>query len=186
MFISHAHKDLVYIKRIYKLMQDIGIAPEQVFCTSVPGSDVKIDESFRNEIRTQFSTRKPHFIRVQSDNYTKSAICQNEAGAAWVLGIPFSTILLPGVSADSVAGIVDPSKIVIATDHSHDELHDKLSQLCSTLLNELEIQKPSKEMLYVLIDQFIADIEIIRKDQMRKKHEESVSKAIIQKRPSWL
>ena len=168
------------------LFEQIGIGSEQIFCTSVPGSDVKLDESFRVEIKTQFTKHSPHFIRVQSENSLKSTICQNEVGAAWILGIPFSTILLPGFDRDLLTSITDPSIIAISLDRSHAELRDKLSQLCSTLLSELDIQRPSDDLLNSIIDQFIDEIITVRNDQIRQKHEESVSKATLPKRPSWL
>ena len=49
---------------------------------------------------------------------------------------------------------------------------------------ELRIRNQMTELEKV--NQFIDEIITVRNDQIRQKHEESVSKATLPKRPSWL
>ena len=53
-FISHASKDKNYVSSIVKLLEFIGLRQEQLFCSSVPGYGIPLDEDIYDYLRQQF------------------------------------------------------------------------------------------------------------------------------------
>ena len=112
-FISHASKDKNYVFCIVKLLEFIGLRQEQLFCSSVPGYGIPLDEDIYDYLRQQFQEYNLHVILVLSDNYYQSVACMNEMGAAWVLRNDYTTILLPGFEFKKIEGAINPRKIAV-------------------------------------------------------------------------
>ncbi len=135
-FISHASKDKDYVSCIVKLLEYIGLRQEQLFCSSVPGYDIPLDEDIYDYLRQQFQEYNLHVILVLSDNYYQSVACMNEMGAAWVLRNDYTTILLPGFEFKKIEGAINPRKIALKLDGDSDDVKEKLGQLKDKLLKE--------------------------------------------------
>lgn len=135
-FISHASKDKNYVSCIVKLLEFIGLRQEQLFCSSVPGYGIPLDEDIYDYLRQQFQEYNLHVILVLSDNYYQSVACMNEMGAAWVLRNDYTTILLPGFEFKKIEGAINPRKIALKLDGDSDDVKEKLGQLKDKLLKE--------------------------------------------------
>lgn len=135
-FISHASKDKNYVSCIVKLLEFIGLRQEQLFCSSVPGYGIPLDEDIYDYLKQQFQEHNLHVILVLSDNYYQSVACMNEMGAAWILQNKYTTILLPGFEFKEIKGAINPRKIGLKLDGDLTEVKEKLGQLKDALAQE--------------------------------------------------
>jgi hypothetical protein len=76
-FISHSSQDKDYVTCLVDFLEDIGLTEEQLFCSSVPGYGIPLDEDIYDYLKQQFQTHDLHVILVLSDNYYKSVACMN-------------------------------------------------------------------------------------------------------------
>lgn len=132
-FISHSSLDKDYVSDIVELLEDLGIRGNQLFCSSIPGYGIPLDEDIYDYLKQQFQEYDLHIIFVLSDNYYKSPACLNEMGATWVLQKRYTTILLPGFDFKEVKGAIDPTKIAIKLDGDSLDVKEKLGQLKDSL-----------------------------------------------------
>ena len=132
-FISHASKDKNYVSCIVKLLEFIGLRQEQLFCSSVPGYGIPLDEDIYDYLRQQFQEYNLHVILVFSDNYYQSVACMNEMGAAWVLRNDYTTILLPGFEFKKIEGAINPRKIALKLDGDSDDVKEQRDDCISVI-----------------------------------------------------
>ena len=135
-FISHSSQDKDYVSCLVDFLEDIGLTQEQLFCSSIPGYGIPLDEDIYDYLKQQFQKHNLHVILVLSDNYYQSVACMNEMGAAWILQNKYTTILLPGFEFKEVKGAINPRKIGLKLDGDLTEVKEKLGQLKDTLSQE--------------------------------------------------
>lgn len=135
-FISHSSKDIDYVSSIVDILEDIGLTEDELFCSSVPGYGIPLDEDIYEFLKQQFQDHNLHVILVLSNNYYQSVACMNEMGAAWVLQNKYTTILLPGFEFNEIKGAINPRKIGLKLDGDLTEVKEKLGQLKDTLVQE--------------------------------------------------
>lgn len=140
-FISHSSKDKDYVALIVSLLDDMGLQPGQIFCSSLPGYDIPIDTNIFDHLRSQFSEFNLHVMIIHSENYYQSAVSLNEMGAAWVLRSSCTSFLLPGFCFAQMTGVVNGRSIAIKLDNDENEVKDKLNQLYDTIANEFSVAK---------------------------------------------
>ena len=82
-FICHSTKDEKYAEVVVRdFLNRIGIIGEdEIFCSSLPEYGVGVGEDIFETIGAQFENYNLFVIFLVSENYYKSHICQNEAGA---------------------------------------------------------------------------------------------------------
>lgn len=115
-FISHSGKDIDIIKNFVDLLSHIGLTSESLFCSSIPGYNIKqgsgdIYDNLRNEFNNNL-----YVIFMLSENYYESKACLNEMGAAWVLKKKYQSILLPGFDFNQIEGAINPRAISFKLD----------------------------------------------------------------------
>lgn len=135
-FISHSSQDKDYVSCIVDFLEDIGLTQEQLFCSSIPGYGIPLDEDIYDYLKQQFQEHNLHVILVLSDNYYQSVACMNEMGAAWILQNKYTTILLPGFEFKEIKGAINPRKIGLKLDGDLTEVKEKLGQLKDALAQE--------------------------------------------------
>lgn len=140
-FISHSSKDIAYVEAIVNLLEDIGLNETQIFCSSVAGYGIPLDNDIFDYLRQQFENHELHVILLLSENYYNSVPCMNEMGAAWVLQSQYTTILLPGFEFKEIKGAINPRKIALKLDSAVEEQKEKLGQLKDILINEFQLTK---------------------------------------------
>lgn len=138
-FISHSSLDKNYVSDIVELLEDLGIREDQLFCSSIAGYGIPLDEDIYDYLKQQFQEYDLHIIFVLSDNYYKSPACLNEMGATWVLQKRYTTILLPGFDFKEVKGAIDPTKIAIKLDGDSLDVKEKLGQLKDSIVQEFSL-----------------------------------------------
>lgn len=142
-FVSHATKDVEYVKIIVDLLEDIGLTENQVVCSSVPGYGIPLGEDIYEWLAKQFREFDLHVLFVLSDNYYSSVACQNEMGAAWVLKTKYDAVLLPGFEFQDIKGAVNPNQISMKLDGDEAILKQHLNELKDTLVTEFGLHMPS-------------------------------------------
>ena len=141
-FISHASEDKEFVDLLVKTLENTGIPASSIYYTSEPGYDIPVGRNFLNDIKLCLQSR-PYFICVHSRYYYKSPICLNEMGAEWVLDLPHTSILLPGMKKDEMKGVITNHEILIDMKMEEKELKDKLKQMIESLVLFLEIPSDS-------------------------------------------
>ena len=108
-FISHRTSDAAIVDAIFDFFVATGIPRDKIFCSSLPGNDVKekipaeIKETMRNSCLN---------IAILSSEYYQSAYCLNEAGILWFRDVPVIPIALPEIQpADMIGFLNDDYKI---------------------------------------------------------------------------
>lgn len=135
-FISHSSYDRDYVSSIVQLLEDLGIREDQLFCSSIPGYGIPLDEDIYDYLKQQFQDHDLHIIFVLSNKYYESPACLNEMGATWVLQKRYTTILLPGFDFKEVKGAISPTKIAIKLDGDSLDVKEKLGQLKDSIVKE--------------------------------------------------
>ena len=138
-FISHSSKDIEYVRPLVELLEDIGLTQEQLFCSSIPGYSIPLDEDIYDYLKKQFEAHNPHVIFVLSENYYRSVPCMNEMGAAWIQRNNYTTVLLPGFEFQQMKGAINPRKNVLKLDGDPFEVKEKLGQIKNNLSQEFEL-----------------------------------------------
>ena len=135
-FISHSSYDRDYVSSIVQLLEDLGIREDQLFCSSIPGYGIPLDEDIYDYLKQQFQDHDLHIIFVLSNKCYESPACLNEMGAAWILQNRYTAILLPGFDFKEVKGAISPTKIAIKLDGDSLDVKEKLGQLKDSIVKE--------------------------------------------------
>ena len=102
-FISHRSVD----KEIADVIQDfliaLGVPRNMIFCSSLPGSDVK--EQISAEVKNALKNSCLNIV-ILSRDYYKSAYCLNEAGVLWFLDITVIPIAMPEIDDKNMIGFL--------------------------------------------------------------------------------
>lgn len=176
-FISHSSQDLAFVQPLVELFEHIGLNEENMFCSSIAGYNVPLDNNIYDYLKEQFQRYDLRVIFVLSENYYSSPASLNEMGAAWVLQYKYTSILLPQFDFRDIKGVVDQMRISIKLDSEKVELKSRLNELRDTLVSEfgLKISLASQNIWERHRDEFIdkvSSMEIFWK-QLRQLREKS-------------
>ena len=125
-FISHSSKDKQFVEALVDLLESIGLNENTLFCSSVDGYGVKLNDDIFETILSLFKEHDLYVIFIHSPNYYLSPVSLNEMGAAWVLKTKFCSILTKEMSFE-MKGVVNQSKMSIKVDA--DEASARLNEL---------------------------------------------------------
>ncbi len=95
-FISHSSADKEIADMLVEFLAGTEIPIELVFCSSLPGNDVK--EKVFDEVKSALKNSVVN-IAILSKDYFQSAYCLNEAGVFWYSDVPVVPIALPEITA---------------------------------------------------------------------------------------
>ena len=157
-FISHASKDIKYVKPLVELLTQMGLTEDNLFCSSVPGYGIPLSRNIYDYLAEEFRNNNLLVIFVLSENYYNSAACLNEMGAAWVLKKEYYTILLPDFEFKQIEGAIDPRKIAIKLGPASYELKHGLAQLRDIVSDTFSIRKLSESRWGTCRDRFLEEI----------------------------
>lgn len=103
-FISHRSIDKNVADIFVDFLKAIGIPSNKIFCSTLPGNDVrsKIDE----EVKQNLQHSKINII-ILSSEYFKSAYCLNEEGIIWYENKQKIIIALPEINEKNLMGFID-------------------------------------------------------------------------------
>lgn len=116
-FISHRTTDTKIADALHDFFVATGIPSERVFCSSLPGNDVK--ESIPKEVKDALQNSCLN-IAILSRDYYDSAYCLNEAGVFWFQNTLVIPIALPEVEPGNMFGFLDSSYKIRRLDNIDD------------------------------------------------------------------
>jgi len=154
-FVSHSSKDKSYVELIVKLLKDMGLKKENIFCSSVPGYGIRLNKDIVETIRDLFTENELYVIFVHSPNYYDSKISLNEMGAAWALKTQFCSILLPKFEYSSMTGVVNANRIAVKIDDERRQVQQLLNELYEDLSEVFSIPKDTSVVWESARDEFI-------------------------------
>ncbi|WOO35114.1 toll/interleukin-1 receptor domain-containing protein [Anaerocolumna sp. AGMB13020] len=161
-FISHSSKDREAASNIVQLIKNMGLNKDQIFCSSIPGYDIKLNGDIIETLRELFLKNDLYVLFVHSDDYYQSPISLNEMGAAWALKTNYCSILLPNFPFSAMKGVVNANTISIKMDNSRSEVKDKLNQLYDGLSEVFNITRENGILWENLRDEFIDKINALQ------------------------
>ena len=95
-FISHRSTDKEIADLLFDFLIATGIDKRNVFCSSLPGNDVK--EKISSEVKENLQESCVNIV-ILSSSYYESAYCLNEAGIIWFNdSVPVIPLALPEIS----------------------------------------------------------------------------------------
>ena len=118
-FISHRTTDRAIADILLDFFIATGISREKIFCSSLPGNDVR--ERISVEVKEALQNSCLN-IAILSDDYYKSAYCLNEAGILWFEKTPVIPIALPEINQRPLSSI--PSLIQENADDEREREYD--------------------------------------------------------------
>jgi hypothetical protein len=128
-FISHAAKDEALVEEFVDLLQvGVGVHPDDIFCSSLPGMNIPTGADFITYIKTQ--VKNPDLVLLMiSPEFLKSQFCHHEAGASWALSLPIFPIIVPPLDYADVRGVLAGSQSVKLGDkESLNDLRDDITE----------------------------------------------------------
>lgn len=129
-FISHrsTDRDIAEMLRIFFI--EVGIPNEYVFCSSLPGNDIR--ENIPREVKDNLETSVVN-IAILSQDYYKSAYCLNEAGIIWFQEIDCILIALPEITPANMIGFLNNDNKLRRLDNPDDisSIYDIVRQAVS-------------------------------------------------------
>lgn len=116
-FISHRSTDKAIADVIFGFLVATGIPREKIFCSSLPGNDVKrkISVEVRNTMKNSCVN-----VAILSNEYYQSAYCLNEAGIIWFQDVPVIPIALPEIEPNNMIGFLDSDYKIRRLDNADD------------------------------------------------------------------
>jgi len=137
-FISHSSKDKNIVENFTDKILRMGmrILPEDIFCTSIEGMDIRTGEDIRKHIKENLKYCDYVFLMI-SKNYNKSIVCLNEMGAAWALDKRVKPFLLPNTTIKKDLGWLYNPNIASKIDEraTLNSLYDELCERYSFAKN---------------------------------------------------
>lgn len=134
-FISHASTDEVLIREFIDniLKNGLGLEDKDIVCTTFEWTTVEAGNNISEYIKNNIASASVVLAMV-SKAYQKSAVCQNEVGAAWALGNKPISIVLPDADFNELGWLFKLDK-AIKINHQ-----DSLNLLQETLCKRLGLK----------------------------------------------
>jgi hypothetical protein len=120
-FISHSSVDQKYADIVVQMLEAMGIASSDIFCSSIKGIGIPIGQNWKNWLYKELNTNT-FVIFLLSENFYKSPVCLCEMGAAWVLSQEHAPILIPPMKFDDLKGVIESQGFMIDDNISWTEL----------------------------------------------------------------
>ena len=129
-FISHNTADSLLAEALVDLLVNgLGLAAEQIFCSSVEGHTIPTGTEFKEFMRTQL-TSGAAVVALISPGYLENIWCVCELGATWVLTKEFYPILVPPLGYSNLPSFLAGTQALLLENESHlDRLSDGLPKL---------------------------------------------------------
>ena len=134
LFISHSSANENIATNLVQLLRTLGFNNKNLFCSSVPGYDIKEGEDIYDTLASKFQDYNIFVIFLLSSEYYQSEACLNEMGATWVLKANYSTIVCPGFSIPEIKGAINPSKMAVVLGDNK-RVNGKLNNLKDRLID---------------------------------------------------
>ena len=140
-FISHSGKQELFVSALVALFEDCGFTKDNLFCSSVPGFNIGLDEDIIETLRKKFLDYNIYVVYVFSNEFFDSPYCLNEMGAAWVLQVDNSIIITRDMDERKIDGVVNKGKTRISFKDSDLQLESRMIELREKLTDFVGLLK---------------------------------------------
>jgi hypothetical protein len=128
-FISHSSEDKSLVEELVDILESIGLASTQIFCSSLDGYGIPIGnnpiETLKNEINKNVLV-----LFVLTENFYKSQFCLFEMGATWALSKEHIPIVVPPFTFDEMNKKLQLSQGILINDELKlNLLREKLAEM---------------------------------------------------------
>ena len=132
-FISHRGSQEAFVTALVSLLERCGFTNENLFCSSVPGYNIGLDEDIIETLKKKFLDFNIYVVYVFSTDFFDSAYCLNEMGAAWVLQVDNSIIITRDMDESKIDGVVEKNKTRVSFMESDIKLQSRMIELRNKL-----------------------------------------------------
>ena len=133
-FISHRGSQVDFVTALVNLLNNCGFTRDDLFCSSVPGFNIDLDEDILETLRKKFVDYDIYVVYVFSTDFFDSAYCLNEMGAAWVLQVGYSIIVTHDMDESKIDGVVSKTRTRVSFKDNDLQLLNRMIQLRNKLL----------------------------------------------------
>ena len=147
LFISHSSANENIAENLVQLLRTLGFNHRNLFCSSVPGYDIKEGEDIYDTLASKFQNYNIFVIFLLSKEYYESAACLNEMGASWVLKVNYSTIVCPDFTIPEIKGAVNPTKMAVVLEDAK-RVKGKLNQLKDRLIDFFNLSEIEDDTIW--------------------------------------
>lgn len=147
LFISHASANEEIATNLVQMLRTLGFNNRNMFCSSVPGYDIREGEDIYDTLASKFSEFNIFVILLLSKEYYESAACLNEMGATWVLKANYSTIVCPGFTIPEIRGAVNPTKMAVVLEDKK-RVNGKINQLKDRLIEFFNLPEVEDDTIW--------------------------------------
>lgn len=147
LFISHSSENEDIATALVEMLRTIGFTNKNLFCSSVPGFDIKEGEDIYDCLRSKFEQHDVFVIFLLSEQYYGSPACLNEMGAAWALRTQYSTFVLPGFEIPNIKGAINPRQMAIDLKDAK-RVRGKISQLKDRLIDYFHLPETEDDTIW--------------------------------------
>jgi len=170
-FISHTKKDENLVEEFVDLLHvGVGVRPDDIFCSSLPGMDIPTGMDFVSYIKSK--VQNPDFVLlIITPEFLKSQFCNNEVGASWALALPIRPLLVPPLEFSDVGGVLTGTQIAKLNDK------EKLSDLRDEISEKLNLTPYKTSHWERKRDKFLAKLEELLPQRTADSKAESIQKS---------
>lgn len=158
-FISHSTIDKAFARALVRLLRDIGLKKEMIFCSSLDPYGVPCNNNICDYIRNEFVQNNPYVIFLLSHNYYDSPVSLNEMGAAWVVQSGYTSFLLPNFDFSDIKGTIDAARIGIKLNGDTEELRNRLIEIRDFLQDAYGLTRIDEREWNLQVNDFINTVQ---------------------------
>ena len=155
-FISHRTEDAEVADMLRDYLIATGIPNEYVFCSSLPGNDVK--SVISREVKDKIANSVVN-IAILSHGYYESAYCINEAGIIWLQDphIPAIVVGLPEISHTNMHGFLNSDYKLRRLDNANDisEIYDTVRDAVGATPANFSVATAASQKLSARYDEYL-------------------------------
>lgn len=155
-FISHRTEDAGVADLLRDYLIATGIPNEYVFCSSLPGNDVK--SVISREVKEKIANSAVN-IAILSRGYYESAYCINEAGIIWLQDpqTPAIVVGLPEISHTNMYGFLNGDYKLRRLDNANDisEIYDTVRDSVGTAPVSFSVATAASQKLSVRYTEYL-------------------------------
>lgn len=160
-FISHSGEDKKIVEKFVDLLNRIGLDRNTLFCSSVPGFNIKQGSGdIFDYLRSEFDNNNLFVVFMLSKNYYESAACLNEMGATWILQKQYQTILLPEFDFKDIVGAINPRDISFKLDDKYNRT-SAIGEFKDNVINFLQLNSVDSSVWDYSRERFFNEIDNI-------------------------
>ena len=160
-FISHRGTQSQFVSALVDLLEKCGFKSDKLFCSSVPGFNIGLDEDIIETLRKKFVDYDLYVVYVFSTDFFGSAYCLNEMGAAWVLQVDNSIIITHDMDESVIDGVVNKTRTRVSFKETDIQLKNRMIELRDKLLSFAKIPAVREVDWNRYYDKFINDVNSI-------------------------